>query len=967
MTTQPSPPNSGNESAASLESVQSARQLLDITQLLTSDLHKNQSINVELDSSLDRDLGLDSLAKAELLSRAEQAFKVTLSDQILSLIETPRDLLREVLRAASGTLPVPASTSTAEQTVIKAAGDAQATPSHIQTLQGVLAWQAQAQAHPDRSHIVVCGDRDSEEKSISYRALQENAQALACGLLARGLEPGQQVALMLPTSADYFYCFFAVLLANGIPVPIYPPARPAQVEEHLRRHAGILNNARAKMLISVPQAETVSRLLYALVPGLKHQVTVDELRATEAHPIESTAGPQDTAFLQYTSGSTGDPKGVILSHANLLANIRAMGHTVQATPDDVFVSWLPLYHDMGLIGAWLSSLYFACPLVVMSPLSFLAHPLKWLRTIDRYHGTLSGGPNFAYELCLHKISDEDLATLDLSAWRFAFNGAEPLNPGTLRRFTERFAPCGFCAESMSPVYGLAECSVGLAFPPGGRLPLIDRVQRPAMERDCHAKPAGDDDTDVLEFIASGQPLPGHQIRVVDEQQRELPERHEGNLQFKGPSATCGYFDAADKTAELFQDDWLNTGDRGYLAGGDIYITGRKKDLIIRAGRNLYPHELEAAIADVSGVRKGCVAVFASQDRHTHSEQLIVLAEVRRSPALDKDKLARAEQQTRIINEINNLAMDILGTAPDKVVVAPPHSVPKTSSGKIRRSAARTLYEQGKIGQGRYQLHWQLARLALTSLRPRLRRKIGQLTDLLYGGWSWGVFFLETAFLWPMVAVSSNTRFNWTRVRNACRRFLKLTGTGLKVQGLDHLSMQQRCILVSNHTSYLDVIALIAGLPQECTFVAKTELQQSRFSRIFLRHLETEFVERFDSQRGVSDARRIATAAMMGRSLFFFPEGTFSRSPGLRDFYLGAFVAAAESQLPVVPVTLRGTRNKLRDGSWLLRRGDIEIEIAAPLAPSGSDWNSAVALRDRARAEILQRCGEPNLAQAMGVL
>ena len=336
-----------------------------------------------------------------------------------------------------------------------------------------------------------------------------------------------------------------------------------------------------------------------------------------------------------------------------------------------------------------------------------------------------------------------------------------------------------------------------------------------------------------------------------------------------------------------------------------------------------------------------------------------------SPALNKDKLAEAELHTRITNAINNLAIDTLGTPPDKVVLAPPHSVPKTSSGKIRRPAACTLYEQGKLGQGRYHLRWQLARLALASLRPLLQRKTTQLGDLLYGGWCWTIFYLETALLWPLVAINSNTGVNWSLVRSACRLFLKLTATRLKVQGLENLSAQQRCILVSNHTSYLDVIALIAGIPQEYSFIAKTELQQSRFNRLFLRHLQTEFVERFDSQRGVADARRIAAAAIDGRSLFFFPEGTFTRSPGLRDFYLGAFVAAAESQLPVVPVTLRGTRNKLRDGSWLPRRGDIEIEIAKPLHPSSDDWNSAVALRDRVRAEILQRCGEPNLAQTTG--
>jgi acyl-CoA synthetase (AMP-forming)/AMP-acid ligase II len=307
-----------------------------------------------------------------------------------------------------------------------------------------------------------------------------------------------------------------------------------------------------------------------------------------------------------------------------------MGQAVQITSTDVFVSWLPLYHDMGLIGAWLGSLYYACPLVLMSPLAFLARPVRWLWAIHKHRGTLSAGPNFAYDLCTRRIDERDLEGLDLSSWRVAFNGAEPISAVTLARFNERFVPYGFRPEAMAPVYGLAEAALGVAFPPLGRAPHIDRIQREPFMRSGQALPATAHDATACQFVACGQPLPGYQIRVVDATGHEVGERQEGRLEFQGPSTTSGYFHNPEATGRLFHNAWLDSGDLAYMVGSTVYLTGRAKDLIIRAGRNIYPHELEEAIGDIADVRRGCVVVFGSPDPVTGTERLVVLAETRQT-------------------------------------------------------------------------------------------------------------------------------------------------------------------------------------------------------------------------------------------------------------------------------------------------------------------------------------------------
>ncbi|HEX9871212.1 MAG TPA: AMP-binding protein, partial [Candidatus Tectomicrobia bacterium] len=473
----------------------SADGLLEVVQTLALELHpQRQSLaSTSLDSSLERELGFDSLGRVELLQRVERAFGVQLPDQLLATADTPRDLLRALTTAGAHSRVVQAKTMHA--TPLSAVDEA---PTRAGTLVDVLEWHVQS--HPGRPHLYLYGEHDSAEE-ISYAEVHAGAIAVASGLQERGLQGGQTVAIMLPTGRDFFSSFYGVLLAGGVPVPIYPPARLSQIEDHLRRQASILDSARTSMLITVPEGQRLARLLGAQVEGLRSVVTVQELSSGGEAYAAPALQPEDIAFLQYTSGSTGTPKGVILTHANLLANIRAMGQVAGTTSREIFVSWLPLYHDMGLIGACFGSLYYACPLVLMSPLAFLARPERWLWAIHRHRGTISAAPNFAYELCLRRIDDRDLEGLDLSSWQMALNGAEPISAETVRRFCERFATYGFRPQTMTPVYGLAESSLGAAFPPPGRGVHLDRIQREPFGRSGQAIPADEGDATALSFVS----------------------------------------------------------------------------------------------------------------------------------------------------------------------------------------------------------------------------------------------------------------------------------------------------------------------------------------------------------------------------------------------------------------------------------------------------------------------------------
>ncbi len=921
---------------------------LTLTRQFLAELHPGAATRrpLTLDSSLDADLGLDSLSRVELAVRIERASGGHLPEQALGTAVTLRDLLAALENApgiarAAAQADLPAHWGTA----------AQVAPLEAATLVEVLDWHVRA--HPERVQII-CLD-DSGETRISYAQLQRAADLVAAGLQRAGLLPRQTVAIMLPTSPEYFHAYFGILRAGGIPVPIYPPARASQIEEHVRRHAGILSNAQTALLITVPEARTVARLLEARVAGLMRVVTVPELAAGSGAPRAVAIGRDDIAFIQYTSGSTGDPKGVVLTHANLLANIRGIGQMTGLAADDVFVSWLPLYHDMGLICAWLASLTFAAPLVVMSPLAFLAHPERWLQAIARYRGSISAAPNFAYELCVKRIDAAQIEGLDLSSWRIAANGAEPVMPETLRRFGARFAPYRFNPAALTPVYGLAECTVGLLCPPLMRGPRIDRVRRAPFSAGGRALPARTDDATALQFVSCGVVMPGHQVRIVDSSGRESGERIEGRLEFRGPSATSGYYRNPAGTRQLMDGDWLDSGDRAYLADGEVHLTGRVKDIIIRAGRNIYPHELEDVVGAIDGVRRGCVAVFGNTDAGSGTERLVVLAETRLTPATD----AAAREALRM--RIMEATLAVLGEAPDEVLLAPPHTVLKTSSGKIRRAACRELYASGRIGTRAAPAWWQAVRLAAGSLGPLLRQRAAAAAALAYGLYVALLFGLIAPATWLLTAATPRPALAWRVNRVATRVFLALCGIRLTVRGLEHLP-HAPCVLVANHASYLDALVLCAAMPMHFAFVAKRELLEHPISRIYLRRLGTQFVERFDARQSIEDARHLGAAVKAGTSSGFFPEGTFTRAAGLGPFRLGAFVAAAAAGVAVLPVAIRGARSVLRDGEWLVRRGPVEVSIGRPVMPCDSardEFAAAVALRDAARAHILAHCGEPD--------
>ncbi|HEY2337023.1 MAG TPA: AMP-binding protein [Burkholderiales bacterium] len=925
-----------------MDSPVDANRMLALVQQVAREARPNVDAYVALDSSLERDLGLDSLARVEVVLRLEREFGVSLPEQALATAETPRDLLRFLL-AGAGQAPHAADRSVAS--LVQSEGVRP--PVHAQTLTEALEYHVEKQ--PDRLTVFLYEEK--KETPITYQALYDGSLAYAARLAEEGLQPGQMVAIMLPTSKEYLFSFYGTLLAGGVPVPLYPPARLTTIEDHMTRHVGILKSAGATIMITVAEAKPLAYLLRAQVESLRSVLTPSDFESnsnSSFSPVKGRGG--HIGFLQYTSGSTGNPKGVVLTHENLLANVQAMGKAVNAGPADVFVSWLPLYHDMGLIGGCFATMFLGFPVVLMSPLAFLSRPSSWLRAIHRHRGTISGGPNFSYELCIRRTEEKEMEGIDLSSWRFAFNGAEPVSPETMTAFGDRFSRHGFPQTAMNPCYGLAECSVGLAFTPMGEPWRVDTLDRDTFSASGEAVDAAPGDPSPLRVVGCGHPIAAHDVRVVDGAGLELPDRYEGALQFRGPSATTGYYHNPEATKALFAGGgWLNSGDRAYLADGMLYITGREKDIIIRGGRNISPYELEEAVGDLPGIRRGCVAVFGSMDRASGTERVVVLAETReQDPALHQE----------LKKKISALAVSLIAGPADDIVLAPPATVPKTSSGKIRRVAAREYYERGPRAVKPRAVWLQFVHLGLAGVGPQLRRGWRTARGLLFAARAWAVI----GMLFPLVFLSC-----WIipgapawRVTGKCARlFFRLARIPFVARGLENLPAAP-CVLAVNHTSYLDGVALLAALAgRPFAFVAKRELKANLVTRVIVAGLGAEFVERFDVQKSVEHVDELTAAVKRGVSLIVFPEGTFQRQAGLMPFRAGGFQAAAQAGAPVAPAAIRGARSVLREGTWFLRRSPVTVNLAPPVQPAGSDWNAVVKLRDEVRAEILKRCGEPD--------
>src|SRR5271166_3608558 len=525
-------------------------RVLDVLRELLEELGSHGAVEtLSTTSNLDRDLGLGSLERVELLTRLETAFDVRLPDTLATEANTAEELIEAILKAPGTPLNGDEEMSALRAAVatqrIQAEG-AESIAQRAETLVEVIRYRGVHDAN--RQHLIITEDDEQREHTLTFGELYVAAQKCAEELARRGVPPGGRVSLMLPTSRQFFICYAGILLAGAVPVPIYPPFRADRIEEYAGRQSAILNNAGVCLLLTFRRAEAVAKLLKPRVKSLLDVADAEKLlEAAEKEPPPAPGAlpaflsgsrvrkGSDIALLQYTSGSTGDPKGVTLTHANLLANMRAIAEAVQMGPSDVGVSWLPLYHDMGLIGAWLTLLLHGVPLVVMSPLAFLTRPERWLQVVSKYKGTIAAAPNFAYELCVRKISDKAMEGVDLSSWRAALNGAEPVNPETLERFTNRFAKYGFRREAMLPVYGLAEASLGVTLPPLYRGPKIDRVERETFTTQGRAVPTKADDENAIAFVSSGMALPRHQVVIVDNEGNEVPERTEG---FLVPGSVC---------------------------------------------------------------------------------------------------------------------------------------------------------------------------------------------------------------------------------------------------------------------------------------------------------------------------------------------------------------------------------------------------------------------------------------------
>jgi 1-acyl-sn-glycerol-3-phosphate acyltransferase len=923
-------------------------RVLDVVRALAEELGGARAAHaVAATASLEREVGLGSLERVELLLRLESAFGRALDDRFLQA-DTPAELARLIVDGGAVDLPVrtPRAPALGEATAADAAA----------TIHESL-WR-RAQSQPARPHVYLRHD-DGAEETITYGALLSEAAAVAGGLREGRVRGGDTVALMLPTGREFLAAFQGILIAGAVPVPIYPPARLDRLEEYAQRQAAILADAEARALVTIARARGLAAVLRASVPSLRDVVTVGELTARGASwPAPEGAGI-DPAFIQYTSGSTGAPKGVLLTHDNLFANIRAIGRGLDLRPTDVGASWLPLYHDMGLIGTWLFCMHHGIPLALQSPLAFLARPERWLWSIHERRATLSPAPNFAYELCVRKIPDRALEGLDLSSWRVAFNGAEPVSPETIDRFVERFAPYGFRREAMMPVYGLAESSVGLCFPPVGRGPRVDRVARAAFEGEGHARPAEPGDGSALRFVSIGAALPEHEVRLVDDAGAEVAERTVGRLVFRGPSTMPGYYRKPEETAAItLPGGWLDSGDLAYRADGELFITGRGKDLIIKAGRNLVPQEIEELVASVPGIRRGCVVAFGISRPELGTESLAVVAETRVMDRADRERLAGA---------VTERVAGALGLPPDVVTLVPPGAVPKTSSGKVRRAATREMYLAGSLGRVSGTPLAMKATLAVRALWEAARTGAARLGRALYAIWLGLVIATVAMAVWVPIALVPSRRLALALTRRGARALLTAAGCRLARDGADARppSGREVVLFASNHASYVDVLALLALLPRDFVFAAKAEVLAWPLIATVVRRVGHVTVERFDVSQSVADAGKLAQALEEGRSVLLFPEGTFTAAAGLRPFRLGTFKTAVETGVSVVPLALRGTRAVLRAGQNLPRPGPIHLWVGPPISPEGSGWRAVVALRDRVAAEIAARGGEPRLDMVAG--
>ncbi|WP_271466019.1 condensation domain-containing protein, partial [Paracidovorax valerianellae] len=566
--------------------------------------------------------------------------------------------------------------------------------------------QALAQTRPDEVWLTAAGESNGEpvERALTYAALDRRTRALAARL-QQHWPPGERALIMLDNDEHYAVSLLACFYAGLIAVPVFPPEslRP----QHLARLLGIAADCQAACVLT-------SSVFLSLMDSAKERflqieaIAVDTVESSLAESWRAFApADSDVAFLQYTSGSTSAPKGVMVTHGNLMANECAIRERMEIGAQDKFVSWAPLYHDMGLIGGLLQPLYSGVPLVLASPRYFLERPVRWLQLISRHRATVSGGPDFSYRLCTERVTDAQMAGLDLACWRLAYTGAEPVRADTELAFCKRFAQVGLSAQAVYACYGLAEATL---FITGGRCGdgMVANGFGPAQLAQGLAHCTSSIDGVHAQLVACGTAVPGHAIAIVEPvSHANLDPGQVGEIWAEGPSICAGYWGKPEETAATFVERdghrWLRTGDLGFLHQDQLYVTGRIKDLIIVRGHNVYPQDIERAIeTEVEAVRKGRVAAFAVSG--PEGESIGVAAEVSRS-------LQKLVPPQTLAEALSAAVSDVAGQGLSVVVLLNPGALPKTSSGKLQRKACKAgwqertldayaIWEHGKVLQGR---------------------------------------------------------------------------------------------------------------------------------------------------------------------------------------------------------------------------------------------------------------------------
>jgi fatty-acyl-CoA synthase len=572
----------------------------------------------------------------------------------------------------------------------------------VRTLVDVL-HQAASVTHKGYTFL----DDRLEESAWSFADLSREAARRARIFRSLGLAKGDRVAMVVPDGKDFVLSFLGAVRAGLVPVPMYPPLALGKIDAYVDAAARIIETSGARLLLTSKAIAPIVWSLVGRVPALEDLLLVEKLESFEDSAITATLEgieiePEDPCFLQFTSGSTAEPKGVIVSHGNLVANGKAiMIDGLRSDPEvDRGVSWLPLYHDMGLIGFVIAPMINHVPVVFMPTLSFVKRPHIWMETVAKYKGTITFAPNFAFGLAAKRAHGKKLG-YDLSCLRVLGCGAEPINANTMRTFMEAFAPAGLRKQAIMPCYGMAEATLAISFDDVTKPFRTTSISRSEYEQYNLAVPnQGLDGSEVVELVSCGKTFPAHEVAVVNQYGAPLGEGEVGEIVVRGPSITKGYYQNEEATKALLENGWLHTGDLGFFLDGELYVSGRKKDLIILNGKNYHPQAFEWEIEQIDGIRKGNVVAFSRAGEN--SEELVIVAEVKEN-----------QDRQRLAAEVRNRIHETSGVRVRDVVLVDAGALPKTSSGKLQRRKTSELYFEGTIGtQGNRTLGSTATKVAL---------------------------------------------------------------------------------------------------------------------------------------------------------------------------------------------------------------------------------------------------------------